>query len=117
MSARLSWSGRVLESTLLSGNAMMPTQNAGKQSKEQEKQGRVERKALIAKQVLLSLGRPQDLHRVQVRNLWEDHYRVNVLVGVDAASAKISHSYFLTADGNGNILVSTPKIEKHYEPN
>jgi hypothetical protein len=95
---------------------MMPTQNADKQSKDQEKQGRAERKALIAKQVLFSLGRPQHLHRVQVRSLWEDHYRVNVLVGGDAASAKIGHSYFLVADGDGNILASTPKIEKHYEP-
>ncbi len=41
---------------------------------------------------------------------------MNVLVGVDAASAKIGHSYFLVADGDGNILASTPKIEKHYEP-
>jgi hypothetical protein len=116
MPARPSCLCGVLESTVLSGNAMMPTQNADKQSKDQEKQSRVERKALIAKQVLLSLGRPQDLHRVQVRNLWEDHYRVNVLLGIDATNAKIGHSYFLVADGDGNILASTPKIVKHYEP-
>ena len=95
---------------------MMPTQNAGKQQKDQEKQARLERKAVIAKHVILGLGQPRDLHRVQVRYLWEDHYRVNVLVGVDATSAKIGHSYFLVADGNGNILASTPKIAKQYEP-
>jgi hypothetical protein len=51
---------------------------------------------------------------VQVRQLWEDHYRVNILVGVDAASAKVAHSYFLVADGNGNILASTPQLKKRY---
>ena len=94
----------------------MPTQNPGKEQKDQQKEARLKRKAVIAKHVLLGLGQPQDLHRVQVRYLWEDHYRVNVLVGVDATSAKIGHSYFLVADGDGNILASTPKIAKHYAP-
>jgi hypothetical protein len=48
--------------------------------------------------------------------LWEDHYRVNVFVGVDAASAKVANSYFLVADIDGNILTSTPKITRQYEP-
>jgi hypothetical protein len=68
----------------------------------------------ISKQVLLGLGQPQGLHLVQVRFLWEDHYRVNVFVGVDAASAKVAHSYFLVADSAGNILASTPKITSRY---
>jgi len=42
------------------------------------------------------------LHKVQVRRLWDDHYRVNVLIGEDAASAKIANSYFVEADGDGN---------------
>jgi hypothetical protein len=49
-----------------------------------------------------------------VQRLWEDHYRVNVLVGVDAASAKVAHSYFLVADPNGTIIASTPKIRREY---
>jgi hypothetical protein len=68
----------------------------------------------ISKQVLLGLGQPEGLHLVQVRFLWEDHYRVNVFVGVDAASAKVAHSYFLVADGTGTILASTPKITNQY---
>jgi hypothetical protein len=68
----------------------------------------------ISKQVLLGLGQPEGLHLVQVRFLWEDHYRVNVFVGVDAASAKVAHSYFLVADGAGTILASTPKITSKY---
>ena len=70
--------------------------------------------ALIGKRVIDTLGKPGDLHKVQVRRLWDDHYRVNVLIGEDAASAKIANSYFLEADSDGNIVGSTPKITKQY---
>jgi hypothetical protein len=39
---------------------------------------------------------------------------VNILVGLDAASAKVAHSYFLVADSDGNVLASTPKITRQY---
>ena len=68
--------------------------------------------AAISKQVLLGLGQPESLHRVQVHFLWEDHYRANVFVGVDAATTKVAHSYFLVADTNGNILSSSPQIAR-----
>ena len=68
------------------------------------------RNTLIGEQVIHTLGQPDGLQRVQVRPLWEDHYRVNVLVGADAASAMIAHSYFVEADADGNIIESTPKI-------
>ena len=51
---------------------------------------------------------------MQVRPLWENYYRVNVLVGNDLASARIANSYFLVADNDGNITASTPKIMKQY---
>jgi len=89
-------------------------QQQDKQDTDQEKQERQQLKAVIGKHVIHSLGQPGDLHRVQVRPLWEDHYRVNVLVGLDAASAKVAHSYFLVADGKGNIIESTPKIIRQY---
>ncbi len=92
----------------------MPTQQQANQHTDRETQERQQRNASIGKHVIHTLGQPEGLHRVQVRQLWEDHYRVNVLVGVDAASAKIAHSYFLVADGNGNILASTPQIKKRY---
>ena len=72
--------------------------------------------ALIGQQVMHTLGEPDGLHRVQVRPLWENHYRVNVFVGVDAASTQVAHSYFLVADGDGNIIASTPTITRQYEP-
>lgn len=55
-----------------------------------------------------TLGVPGDLERVQVRHLWDDRYRVNVLVGVDAASARVANSFFMVADNEGNILGGKP---------
>jgi hypothetical protein len=34
---------------------------------------------------------------------------VNVIVGDDAASAKILHSYFVKADADGNVPVCRPE--------
>lgn len=69
---------------------------------------------LVRKQVIASLGTPVDLRGVQVRKLWDDHYRVNVLVGVNAASVKIANSYFLTIDSDGGLISATPTIMKQY---
>lgn len=95
------------------GNTMTAKQQE-EQHSEPAKQGRQQLDAVVSKHVLKTLGQPGDLHRVQVRWLWEGRYRVNVLTGADAASAKIANSYFLVTDGDGNILNSTPKITKEY---
>ncbi len=71
---------------------------------------------LIEEQVIHTLGTPVNLLKVQARLLWENHYRVNVFVGPDVASAKVSNSYFLSVGSDGNILASEPKITKQYEP-
>jgi hypothetical protein len=68
----------------------------------------------LGEQVLQQLGHPSGLHRVQVRKLWEDRYRVNIFVGVDAACATVAHSYFLVVDGDGKIVASNPKITRRY---
>jgi hypothetical protein len=81
--------------------------------REAEGQRRERLEALIASAVLRALGRPDDLHSVQVRWLWDQYCRVNVLTG-DAASAVITHSYFLTTDGAGEILEASPPIAKRY---
>ena len=70
--------------------------------------------ALIGEQVIHTLGKPVGLHHLQVRRLWQDHYRVNVFIGADAASAKIANSYFVKADSSGNIVASRPRITKEY---
>jgi hypothetical protein len=69
---------------------------------------------LIGRQVVLSLGSPNDMLKVKVHPLGNDHYRVNVLVGKDIASARIADSFFLTADEKGNIVKSSPKIVRLY---
>lgn len=90
----------------------MPTEPPREQHKDLEQHRRETQKALIREQVLHTLGEPAGLHKVQVRRLWEDHYRVNVVVGTDAASARIANSYFLTADSDGKIIASNPKLAK-----
>jgi hypothetical protein len=70
--------------------------------------------ARIGCQVLQVLGEPPGFRAVNVRRLWEDHYRVNVFVGGDAMSATIKHSFFLKADGTGHVLTATPKLMRRY---
>jgi hypothetical protein len=79
-----------------------------------EKPESVRRDASIGRQVLHALGTPGDLQSVQVRPLWEGHYRVNAYVGADAASARVAHSYFLRCDGDGNISTCSPAIARRY---
>jgi len=89
---------------------MIPTQQQDEDSRDESRHACRRRKVLISKHVIHAVGRPRNLHRLQVRHLWEDHYRVNILVCEDSASAKVAYSYFLVADTNGNILSSSPQI-------
>lgn len=68
----------------------------------------------IGANVLRELGQPADFQSVQVRPLWAGHYRVNVLVGGTAAMATVAHSYFLQADGEGNVVTATPALARRY---
>ncbi len=69
---------------------------------------------LIEEQVLHALGKPMDLRSVQVRKVWADHYRVNIIVGASAGSVRFAHSFFLVVDSDGRLIGSTPKITKQY---
>ena len=68
----------------------------------------------IGTNVLRELGKPADLHVIQVRPLWPGRYRVNVLVGGSAAGATVAHSYFLEADGEGNVVATVPALARRY---
>jgi hypothetical protein len=94
----------------------MPTKEQDKHATNAEGRGREQRHAAIGGHVLHALGEPGGLYQVEVRPLWQDHYRVNVLVGADAASVRVAHSFFLVTGGDGKILTSTPKITRQYEP-
>jgi len=75
---------------------------------------RLSRAAAIRTRVLTALGLPPGLYRVNVLPVRQSHYRVNVLVGPDAASAKITHSYFLEAGDDGAIISSSPPLVRLY---
>jgi hypothetical protein len=93
---------------------MAPTKQQEREREDQEHRGRERVTARVAQGVLRLLGEPAGLLAVQVRPLWEGRYRVNVLVGPDASSARVAHSYFLAADGDGNVVTCAPKITKCY---
>jgi hypothetical protein len=64
--------------------------------------------------VLAGLGRPPGLYGVAVRPLWENRFRVNVLVGSDLTTVRIAHSYFVEAGQAGDILSAVPRITRQY---
>jgi hypothetical protein len=68
----------------------------------------------IGDQILQTLGAPTGLRAVNVRRLWENHYRANVVVGEDAISSTVAHSYFVVADATGSIVSSNPEIRRQY---
>ena len=94
----------------------MPSKQQDHSSNDIEQQERQQLSAKIGNDVLRTLGQPSDLHCLQVRVLWKDHYRVNVLVGIDVVSARVAHSYFVVGDSDGKILTSAPQITRAYLP-
>jgi hypothetical protein len=92
---------------------MMATKQRAERGEENEPRANQQRIAAIVTHILSVLGQPLDLHEVQVRLLWDDHYRVNVLVGADASSIKVAHSYFLVVD-EGRIVASSPNLTGQY---
>lgn len=81
---------------------------------EKEKQTTDRRFATIVRSVMDALGRPTDFLKATVRPVGTDNFRVNVVTGSDAASARIAHSFFVGADEQGRVTRSTPVIAKHY---
>ncbi len=69
---------------------------------------------LIREQVMHRLGTPDDLLGVEVRPLWGTYYRVNVRIGAASTAARVADSYFLTTDGDGKIVESSPGIVRRY---
>jgi hypothetical protein len=92
----------------------MPAKEQDQQQAELAKQTHKQRSSVIVGQLLQALGQPAIQHRVEVRHLWEDHYRANVFVGADAISMRVAHSFFVVVDEDGNILASVPHITRQY---
>lgn len=92
----------------------MPTTEQVKQQAGAAERTPEQQSSIIVRQIMQTLGRPAALHRVEVRHLWEKHYRVNVFVGADAACTRIAHSFFLSTDEDGNIIASAPAITRKH---
>jgi hypothetical protein len=92
----------------------LPEHSTAEPNQESERKKRGQLEAMVRNNVLSALGKPVGKHRVQVTSVWDDNYRVNVFVGQDISSFTIAHSYFLRADGNGQILTCWPPIAKTY---
>jgi hypothetical protein len=88
----------------------MPTTQPREQDRDLQQHKSETLQALIEEQVIHRLGAPGGLRKVQVRRLWDDHYRVNVLIGEKATWGRITNSYFVKTDSDGNIVESNPEI-------
>jgi hypothetical protein len=93
---------------------LMPKQQADSPEAGSEEQRVRRTHSLIEQHVSRALGLPKGLHKVQIRPLWGRCFRVNIVVGTEAASAKIAHSYFLVTDDLGSVVASTPAIVRLY---
>lgn len=90
----------------------MPAKEQNKQQAEPAKRTHEQRNGVIIGQLMQALGRLAAPSRVEVRHLWDNHYRANVFVGTTIASTRITQSFFLTADEDGHIVASTPDLTK-----
>lgn len=90
----------------------MPTNQQETPPGDLQTQERQQRSARVRGHVLHALGQSPALYRLEVRPLWEAHYRVNVFVGADAISARLAWSYFLVTDDAGNVLTATPALTR-----
>ncbi len=92
----------------------MPPQEQGQQQAKPVPRMHGQLSGVITGQLMQALGRPTTMYRVEVRHLWDNHYRANIFVGATVTSARITHSFFLTADEDGNIVGSFPDIVRNY---
>jgi hypothetical protein len=70
--------------------------------------------ARVTMYVMRALGTPFDLLKVQVRPICDNRYRVNIVVGANAGSARIANSFFIVSDSDGRVISATPPITKQY---
>jgi hypothetical protein len=87
------------------------------QTKQQTEPGRLkheQRSAEIGVEIIRLLGRPEGLRRVDVRELWDCHFRVNVVVGPNNAAPRLAHSFFVVTDEKGKVLSAEPKVDRLY---
>jgi len=92
----------------------MSKSSAGTGREQVSKEMGQQQAAALCLSVLAALGRPGNFFRISAVQLWEDHFRVNVQTGADAASVRVAHSFFVAADERGKVLASNPPITRLY---
>jgi hypothetical protein len=88
----------------------MPASRPDSPRRDQEELDREALKGVIRNRVLGTLGEPGRLGRVQVRPLWANYYRVNILMAQGFGCERAAASYFMETDGAGNLVKSTPAL-------
>ena len=71
----------------------------------------------IARKILADLGKPSDLARIDVRPLWDECFRVNVLCTTSLGMmeiTRITDSFFIMTSADGEIVGSSPTIRHRY---
>ena len=75
------------------------------------------REDFVVRRVLARLGAPDNLFRVHARNVWGNHYRVNVFctieTGLSLPAVQITDSFFVTVTEDD--IVSEPVIQRKYD--
>lgn len=70
--------------------------------------------AVVTRQIIRDLGAPPRLQHIDVKRLWESHYRVNFWCD-DAGVPRLAHSYFAEVSLSGSIVRVDPAIERIYK--
>src|SRR5687768_6822053 len=113
MSVKYTFHGRARPGGSMTAKQENPPRAEEARAEQSTREGGVV-EAMVRDNVMFDLGRPHGLLRVQVAAVGAGRFRVNVFVGDNAASARVAHSYFAEADGNGKILSSSPAVARLY---
>lgn len=88
-----------------------------KESKEELQEKKT--KAIIEKYILDNLGRPKNYYQTQVKPLWANFYRVNIVIAIKEKESmvveySISDSFFMKLE-EGEVVTCEPKIQRRYK--
>jgi len=92
----------------------LPLPAGGEPQVDKDGRDRPPRDDAVGGGVLAALGRPVGLYQVTARPLWQNYYRVNVLIGPDATNVRVAHSFFVDVGVSGEILSAIPPITRLY---
>lgn len=84
------------------------------ESSKEDVQALAAQKARIRVHVAKRLGEPAGMLKIRVHPVGSESFRVNVWAGESFTAARITDSFFVTADEQGNVTTCTPQIDRLY---